>query len=78
MVFNPGGPAFEGGNYVAVTGGFNWRPHCNVTIRPELRWDYSDLKGNPTAPGGNPDFRAFDDNTSSSQGTAALDVIVHY
>jgi hypothetical protein len=78
VVFNPGGPTFEGGNYVEVTGGFNWRPHRNVTIRPELRWDYSDVKGNGNAPGGDPGFRVYDDNTSSSQGTAAVDVILLY
>ena len=30
------------------------------------------------APGGNPNFRAFDDNTSSSQVTAAVDVILFF
>ncbi|MBC8355798.1 MAG: porin [Planctomycetes bacterium] len=78
VVFNPGGPTFLGGNYFALTGGLNWRPHTNVTVRPEIRWDYSDLKGNGAAPGGDPNFRTFDDNRSSSQVTAAIDVVLFY
>ena len=78
VVFNPGGPTFLGGNYVAVTGGLNWRPHGNVTVRPEIRWDYSDLRGNAAVTGGDPNLRAYDDNTSSSQVTAAVDVIVSF
>jgi len=78
VLFNPGGPTFLGGNYFAVTGGMNWRPHSNLTIRPEVRWDYSDLKGNGAVPGGDPAVRAFNDNRSSSQVTAAVDVIFFY
>lgn len=78
VVFNPGGPTLLGGNYFAVTGGLNWRPHSNVTVRPEIRWDYSDVKGNAAAPGGDPNLRVFDDNTSSSQVTAAVDVILFF
>jgi hypothetical protein len=33
----------DGGNYVAVTLGLNWHPHDSVTLRSELRWDYSDV-----------------------------------
>ncbi len=78
VTFNPGGPTFLGGNYVAVTGGLNWRPNSNIRVRPEVRWDYSDLKGNGAAPGGDPNVRAFDDSRHSSQVTAAFDVIVSY
>jgi len=38
-------PAFaSGGNYYELTVGANWRPHPNVTVRPELRFDWSDTK----------------------------------
>jgi len=76
--FNPGGTTFLGGNYVAVTGGVNWRPNGNIIVRPEVRWDYSDLKGNAGAPGGDPTVRAFDDARHSSQVTAAVDVIMSF
>jgi hypothetical protein len=78
VVFDPGGPVFDGGLYTQITGGLNWRPHPNIVIRPEVRWDWSDLQGNPDVPGGSSDVRVFDDGTRSSQLTAALDVILHY
>jgi len=78
VVFNPGGPVLNGGNYLAVTGGVNWKPQANVIVRPELRWDWSDLKGNPNVPGGDPTVRTFVDGTRNSQFTAALDVIIHF
>jgi hypothetical protein len=28
------------GNYYEATTGFNWKPHSNITIRPELRYDW--------------------------------------
>ncbi len=32
------------GNFYSLSGGVNWRPTCNLTIRPELRWDWFDGK----------------------------------
>jgi hypothetical protein len=32
---------FEG-NFYEITAGLNWRPHANITVRPELRWDWYD------------------------------------
>jgi len=37
-------PFASGGNYYGLTFGANWRPHPNVTVRPELRFDWSDTK----------------------------------
>jgi hypothetical protein len=34
----------SGGNYYELTLGANWRPHPCVTVRPELRFDWSDTK----------------------------------
>lgn len=39
-------PFASGGNYYELTLGANWRPHPNVTIRPELRFDWSDTRSN--------------------------------
>ena len=33
-----------GGNYYGLTVGANWRPHPCVTVRPELRFDWSDTR----------------------------------
>tara|TARA_R110000850_G_scaffold259413_1_gene386287 strand:+ start:3058 stop:4542 length:1485 start_codon:yes stop_codon:yes gene_type:complete len=35
-----------GGNYYELTVGANWRPHPCVTVRPELRFDWSDTRSN--------------------------------
>lgn len=32
---------FEG-NFYEVTAGLNWHPNANVTVRPEIRWDWYD------------------------------------
>ncbi|MDR1486293.1 MAG: porin [Planctomycetaceae bacterium] len=35
---------YTGKNYYEITLGANWRPTRNITIRPELRFDWSDVK----------------------------------
>jgi hypothetical protein len=59
------------GNYYAVTGGFNYRPHANVNIRPELRYD----KFDGTAPNGG---LPFDGGQASSQLSFGTDFIFTY
>jgi len=78
VTFVPGGPTFTGGNYFALTAGLNWRPNTNVTVRPELRWDYSDLKGSGAVPGGDPSLRAYDTRSDSDQVTVGADLIVFF
>ncbi len=34
----------SGGNYVGLTMGANWKPTCNLLLRPEIRYDYSDVE----------------------------------
>jgi hypothetical protein len=29
----------DAGDYVSLTAGLNWKPHANVMIRPEIRYD---------------------------------------
>jgi len=67
----PGGPGFEG-NFFEVTAGLNWRPHANVLLRPEIRWDWYD---GTTGLGGE---LPFDAGTSDDQLTAAIDLIITY
>lgn len=54
------------GNLFGLTFGINHTPTMNLLIRPELRWDWSS--------GGLP----FDDQTSSRQATAGLDVVLSF
>lgn len=61
----------SGGNYSALTLGCNWRPACGLTVRPELRFDWSDVSRNlPTNSSG-----PFHDLSSSSQITLGTDII---
>jgi hypothetical protein len=63
--------AGERGNYYCATGGFNYRPHSNVTIRPEVRYDWFDaFAGNVGQP--------FNNGTSSTQISGGFDLIFTY
>ncbi|MDP1562203.1 MAG: porin [Pirellulaceae bacterium] len=54
------------GNLFGLTFGINHTPTMNLLVRPEVRWDWSS--------GGMP----FDDQTSSRQFTAGLDVVLSF
>ena len=59
-------PAAAAGNYYNITVGANWTPGTNLTIRPEVRWDWSDgTAGQP-----------FDSGDKDGQFTAAFDAIL--
>ena len=30
------------GNFYEISAGLNWKPHANLTVRPEVRWDWFD------------------------------------
>ena len=53
------------GTYYDMTLGANWTPNANLSVRPEIRWDWSE--GTALAP--------FVDFTSDSQLTLAIDAI---
>jgi hypothetical protein len=55
------------GNYYELTGGVNYKPNANLTIRPELRYDSFDSIGAASHP--------FNDNTKDTQLSGGLDVI---
>jgi len=42
------------GDFYEMTAGLNWKPHANLTVRPELRYDWFDGVGTPFS-GGNTD-----------------------
>jgi len=71
----PGVRAFDGrgfaGNFYELTCGLSWRPHANLTVRPEVRWDWYDGLAGPTG-------LPFDDGTSDDQFTFAVDAILTY
>ncbi len=53
------------GNYYNATFGANWTPNANITVRPEIRWDWT--KGTTVRP--------FADFTSDRQMTFAVDAV---
>lgn len=53
------------GNFYEITLGANWIPSANITVRPEVRWDWFDGNGLP-----------YDEGTKDNQFTAAIDAIV--
>jgi len=61
-----------GMDYGEITLGLNWRPLPNLRLRPELRWDTSDVVPPLGATG------MFDDFTKKDQFLAAIDMIIHY
>lgn len=63
--------AESAGDYYNITVGANWTPRSNLTVRPELRWDWSDGTGGGPGMG-----LPFDSRTKDSQFTAALDAIL--
>ncbi|MBN2473051.1 MAG: porin [Pirellulales bacterium] len=67
--------AFDGygfaGNFYEFTIGANWRPHPNMLVRPECRWDWF---AGPAGPTGLP----FNDGHSDNQVTCAVDLILTF
>ena len=59
------------GDYFALTGGVNYKPHANITIRPEIRYDWFDAFAGTTS-------LPFNDGTSSSQFSGGFDMIFTY
>ena len=70
-VFVNDGGVGNAGNYYALTWGLNHRPHANVVVRPEIRYDWYD--GN-LASGAQP----FNDGADSEQFSGGLDFIVTF
>jgi putative OmpL-like beta-barrel porin-2 len=58
------------GNFYNLTAGLNWTPHANITVRPEIRYDWYD---GLSAPGG---VEPFDDGTRTDQFLYGVDLIV--
>ena len=66
----PGGPGFAG-DFYELSLGLNWRPHPNIVVRPECRWDW--YVGTPGRTG-----LPFDAGNRSNQFTFATDLIVTF
>lgn len=58
-------------DYYALTCGLNWKPHANVNIRPELRYDWA----NGVFGAGN---RPFNDGADREQFSGGFDFVITY
>ncbi len=67
---DPNNQNLSGKNYCELTLGLNWQPNDCIIVRPELRWDWSDVKS--------PTFRPYNDFKSSYQFLFATDVIIRF
>lgn len=63
--------AGDAGDYNEMSAGINYKPHANILIRPELRYDWYN---GTVGPNGNP----FNDGNSSTQLAGGCDVIFTY
>ena len=61
----------NGGNYVGITGGFNYRPTNWLNVRPEIRYDWSDAQTPILGQTG-----MFNDFTEDNQLTLSFDAII--
>lgn len=59
------------GDFYEITAGLNWRPNANVTVRPEVRWDWY----KPRVAGGNLPYDAGD---RDNQFLFGCDVLMTY
>jgi len=66
--------SLTGRNFYNVSLAMKWKPLEYLTIRPEVRWDWSDVEviGPPSRPG------VYNDYTSKSQCTAAIDLVLMF
>ena len=66
-----------GENYVDLSLGLNWKPTSWITLRPEVRWDYSDVEMKDAA--GNVIGKAFGKNYDKDDlVTFGGDVLIHF
>jgi len=77
---NIGLPAWAGrgfaGNFYELTAGLTWRPHANVSFRPELRYDW--YNGQRGFIGADANQLPFDSGTADNQFTFAVDMVVTF
>lgn len=77
-VYSNGVAKIEGNNYFNITLGAKWKPREFLTIRPEVRWDWADVKILNTVPGTSGVPGVYDNFSSKNQCTASIDFIVMF
>lgn len=69
----------EGENYYALTLGLHWKPNRWITIRPEVRYDWSDIANyDKRTPGSLSQPGVFDNMTKQEQITFGMDAVIRF
>ena len=66
-----------GQNYYNITLGLNWKPIPRMTLRPEVRWDWSDVERHHTIPA-NTTLPMFNHFRNNNQFTVALEGYIKF
>ncbi len=77
-VYANGVAKWTGRNFYDVSLGMKWKPLEYLTIRPEVRWDWSDAKLTSTIPGVPSLPGVYDNFSSKNQCTASIDMILMF
>lgn len=77
-VFANGSVSVEGQNYFNVSLAMKWKPVEYITIRPEVRWDWSNVKINSTVGDVSSVSGIYDDFSKRNQCIASIDCIVMF
>jgi len=77
-VYSNGVLNWTGRNFYNMSLGMKWKPLEYLTIRPEVRWDWSDAKLNSTINGVPSLPGVYNNLSSSNQCTAAIDLVLMF
>lgn len=68
-------PGVLGDEYTDVSVGLNWKPCSNITVRPEARWDWSNIRGTDANAGFN---GIFNNGAKKNQFVTGVDLVVTF
>ena len=77
ILYGPG-EVKRGSDYWGLTAGFNWKPYDHLVIRPEARWDWSDVCQVTSTGGATGINGMYNDFRSQSQNTFSLSAYIVY
>jgi hypothetical protein len=80
---NLASPAFSPvglpGNFYEITAGLNWKPNANLTVRPEIRYDWSDATATiPVVAAPSIVVKPYNGGTTADQFLFAVDAILTF
>ena len=77
-VYSNGAVRWTGQNFYDLSLGMKWKPTEYLTVRPEVRWDWSDVNLTSTMSGVPSLHGVYDNFSSKNQCTASIDVLLMF